>query len=302
MKKAGFKNIITDNNNIYPTKGRKSSVSMKSKQPLVDVSDLLDNIREVYWRSNAQLKFTYVSPSIQQLTGYSQNELIGKTIFDLITPESRDSLTEVFFKNNALEEKGIRRLKNSYQIEFIHKQGNLIYLEIVSMPVYDSEGLLLNFHGIATDITPQILFEKHTKEFENNIIKMMDIMPFPVSIIEYPENNIIYANPSLSNILKIPNNELLGTKTSDFIVSGTDRRFLAELLDKGSVELEELLIRRSNGEPFWVLLSCTFIIFRQKRSILAGFIDINSGRNEKGAPEQKIFHELSANFRKKTNL
>jgi PAS domain-containing protein len=67
--------------------------SIKEKVKALDKTNRLitDNLVDAVWVIDAQtLKYEYITPSIQRISGYTAEELIGTTILDRLTPESSE--------------------------------------------------------------------------------------------------------------------------------------------------------------------------------------------------------------------
>jgi PAS domain-containing protein len=51
---------------------------------------LAENVSDVMWIRDMQLRPLYISPSVTQLRGYSVEEAMAQTIFEALTPASRE--------------------------------------------------------------------------------------------------------------------------------------------------------------------------------------------------------------------
>jgi len=92
-------------------------------------------------------KITYVSPSIEDILGYSAPKMIGKSFIETIHPDDREKMNEVYL--NLIE------LKENVDIEVRrkHQDGHFIWLHSDLIPVLDSEGQLEKIVVISGDIT-----------------------------------------------------------------------------------------------------------------------------------------------------
>ena len=97
---------------------------------------------------DADLRYCYASPKIQDILGYAPEEVIGKTPWDLMAPEvaarvhaNFDVLLEAPRPFRALENTNLR------------KDGLPRVLETSGVPLFDSTGKFAGFRGIDRDIT-----------------------------------------------------------------------------------------------------------------------------------------------------
>ncbi|MDD2466419.1 MAG: PAS domain S-box protein [Desulfobulbus sp.] len=91
--------------------------------------------------------FTYLSPSIKNVLGYSQDEFMGHyTEYVTDSPINKD----VEEYTNA----GLRGEKQEpYEAEFWHKNGNRVHMRVTEVPLLDDNGNVLGIEGIVQDIT-----------------------------------------------------------------------------------------------------------------------------------------------------
>ncbi len=91
--------------------------------------------------------FTYVSPSIQTVLGYSPDEF-KKHYSEYLTDHPINKGVEKF---TQLIIKGITQ--KPYKAEIFHKNGSIHRLLVSKIPVYDDHGKVIAVEGIAKDIT-----------------------------------------------------------------------------------------------------------------------------------------------------
>ncbi len=116
---------------------------------------LADNVSDVIWTMDADQRFTYVSPSIVKLLGYTPREALQSSLKNILTPESYEKVVEVITKAIATEnEHGtLSDVTLNLEVEHIRKDGGKIYVEITTSFVRNEDGFLSGFIGISRDIT-----------------------------------------------------------------------------------------------------------------------------------------------------
>ncbi|MEI6126836.1 MAG: PAS domain S-box protein [Pseudomonadota bacterium] len=109
---------------------------------------MMETINELIWETDAERKYTYVSPMVSKILGYQPEEMIGTTLFDLMAEEDARKLRKV------LEEiEKSRKPFNGLQRVYTHKNGLQIILETNGAPILDEMGILKGFRGADRDIT-----------------------------------------------------------------------------------------------------------------------------------------------------
>ncbi len=102
------------------------------------------------WEINELAAYTYSSPQVYDLLGYTVEEIIGKTPFDLM-PQDEASRVKAIFKSLATggRARPLRLLENTN----LHKDGRTVFLETSANPFFDSQGVFRGYRGIDRDVT-----------------------------------------------------------------------------------------------------------------------------------------------------
>ncbi|MBN2057613.1 MAG: PAS domain-containing sensor histidine kinase [Candidatus Saganbacteria bacterium] len=116
-----------------------------------------------FFTIDTQGNHVYVSPGIEQLSGYSADEFLR----GLVKPEKyiheEDLQKFMKFYSEALSGQ-----KGEVDFRLIRKDGNIIWVALYSKPLYDVEGKLVGVQAIERDITER---KKAEMELETNIEK-----------------------------------------------------------------------------------------------------------------------------------
>ncbi len=124
-------------------------------QFLPEWDKLVETINDWLWEIDEHNIFTYSNPFSRQLLGYEPEELVGKSIFDLIPKEDAQHVEESLKYNAEMQEPfvGIENI-------VYHKDGTEIFLDTNGTPIFDAEGIFCGFRGIGRDITERHLLEE----------------------------------------------------------------------------------------------------------------------------------------------
>ncbi len=125
---------------------------------------LIETTSDFVWEVDPYGRYTYCSPQMERLWGIKPSEMIGKTPFDQMPPETRAKGLEAF-KESTFSQQPFSGL----QIPSLDVHGNLVYLEISGVPFFDSNGKLLGFRGITRDITERKKAEDRVRQLLENV-------------------------------------------------------------------------------------------------------------------------------------
>jgi len=126
----------------------------QSRKEIVSANNILnsiiENMTDWVWEIDAERRYSYCSPQVERFLGYSSAEIIGKTPFDLMSPEETERVGTLF--GEIMHNKApIKDLENWN----IHKDGHEVLLVTSGVPILDASGNLLGYRGFDRDISAQ---------------------------------------------------------------------------------------------------------------------------------------------------
>ena len=125
---------------------------------------LAESARDNIWTMDLDWKFTYTSPSIETLLGYTPAEFVEKSLEDLIVPDSMP-LAAAFLENVARSAReGVHADDFRGEVELRRKDGSTVWTEIIARPLSDSSGKIVEVLGVTRDITESRAAKKAMKD------------------------------------------------------------------------------------------------------------------------------------------
>lgn len=111
-----------------------------------ELSHILDNIQDTYFRTDAAECIVQVSPSVTRLLGYSVNEVIGRGLDSLVAdPE----VVRDFMQQLAAGGGRIR----GYEVQLTRKDGGRVWVSTNAQHHYNDYGEIAGVEGTGHDIT-----------------------------------------------------------------------------------------------------------------------------------------------------
>ncbi len=123
---------------------------------------LAENITDIIWTVDMNLRFTYISPSVTRILGYSVEEAMSLTLEEFLPPASLEISMKAFTEKLAVEEMDQKDLSQSLtlEVEYYCKDGSTIWAEIKATGLRDSDGRLVRIQGASRDITERVQAEE----------------------------------------------------------------------------------------------------------------------------------------------
>jgi PAS domain S-box-containing protein len=108
---------------------------------------LADNATDVIAIYDMDGVFSYLSPSIHDMLGYTPEELVGRRSYTIMPPDEAKRVGKTFAK-------ALPALENfSVEYQAIHKDGSIRWLEARPRPQFDAEGRVVGFIDNVRDVT-----------------------------------------------------------------------------------------------------------------------------------------------------
>lgn len=117
---------------------------------------IAENVSDVIWILDLDLKYIYVSPSVKEMRGFFSEELIGKHIKESMTDSSFDIVKKIFeerMKTFASESEESQSRSINLEIEMRHRNGSSIWTEIRAVIIKDKKNNPYGVQGVTRDIT-----------------------------------------------------------------------------------------------------------------------------------------------------
>jgi PAS domain S-box-containing protein len=132
--------------------------------------NLVETTFDIIWETNEQRLYTYVSPQIEKILGYKQEEIIGHSPFDFMPADEAEKI-----KKRSDEIILSKKSFNGLISINLHKDGHRVILETSGVPVLDANNNLLGYRGIDRDITDRKQAEEAFHENESALMHAQEI-------------------------------------------------------------------------------------------------------------------------------
>jgi len=165
---------------------------------------LVETSRDWIWSIDVHGVHTYCNPAVEEILGYSADELIGKRGLDLMHEDDR-KMVEAKLSSWVAEKRGW----NNLLIRWRHKDGGYRYLESSAVPILSSEDKLIGFRGVDRDITQRKQAEEALRESEEKHRSMIELAPDAIIVVNRL-GLIVSCNGAAEKISGYSKDELVG--------------------------------------------------------------------------------------------
>ncbi len=219
---------------------------------------LADNISDVIWTMDLRGNFTYVSPSVVQLRGYTPEEVQQQSILTSIKPEHAQQLMQTLREGIENEKKGIKIPKRlEFEAQQMHKDGHYIWTEVAASPIRDKNGILREIIGATRNIENRKKHEELLKEHEQTLSSIFKATPIGIGLTI--DRVFTKINNAFCLMLGYKEEELLGKNTRFVYISHEEYNRVGKLkqshIDKIGYSVFKSKLVSKKGQEFDVIIS-----------------------------------------------
>ena len=205
---------------------------------------LTENVGDIIWQIDKDYNYIYVSPSVENILGYTPEEIIGKSFYGFLTPGSADYLNEIEEKQKFEIQHNFLK-SGVYELQHIKKDGSLVWCEVHSSPLYTPDGRLIFSQGVTRDINARKESERKLKDYAAELKELNATKDRFFSIISHdlksPFNGLIGMTQEFKDNARDFSYEEIarfGKEMNDAVIS--TYRLLENLLEWSRVQLDQI--------------------------------------------------------------
>lgn len=123
---------------------------------------LIEQLNEGIWITDEKMVTTFTNSRMQQLLGYENDELVGRSIITFVSLEQIDMLMDKWqnLRNGFVER---------FPVVFITRKGAKLYSELSATPSYNREGVFSGTLALVSDITVRKQNEEKIDEYTREL-------------------------------------------------------------------------------------------------------------------------------------
>ncbi len=270
---VGFQAICRD-----ITELKKAQISLVESEKRY--RELVERAGDIIYQIDANGFFTVCNPVASRITGYSQEELIGKHYLELIHPEYKKP-TERFY--------GLQLTKKIpetyYEFAAVSKQGETIWFAQRVQAVMEGE-TIVGFQAICRDVTELKKAQMALGESEQRYRQLIELAPDGIYV--RVDGQCVFANPAMAALLGVEHaNDLVGKPVMDFYHPDCHRTVRQRIQELSEVDDAlppvELRLIRSDGAILDVEVTAAALIYQGKRASQVVMRDITDRKRTQEA-------------------
>ena len=188
------------------------------------------NAADVIWTMGLDGRFTYISPSVATLRGYSVAEVMSQTWADIFPPASLAVVQAEFQNFLGRLQRGEPLEPLHLELTQTHRDGHPIWTDIVASALVGMDGQFQEILGVTRDIDARKRAELALRDTTQRMEAMLNVLPDLMFRLDR-DSQIIEAHPQDPALFYLPPPMFLGKKVSEVLPAPAAAIFQAALAE-----------------------------------------------------------------------
>lgn len=124
---------------------------------------LAENATDVIWTMDFSGRFTYISPSVEPLRGFTPDEVLRQPLAEAVTPDSLALMLDLLQAAVRELTLGEPMPARPHEVEQPRKDGTTVWTEVIARVMYDAGGAPTGILGVSRDITARKQLEAENR-------------------------------------------------------------------------------------------------------------------------------------------
>ena len=191
------------------------------------------SIQDIIWTLDLKLNYTYISPSVEKIRGYTIEETMKMKLEETMTKESYGKVHKLYVDTfiNRKKTLDLNEKTNPLILEYYCKDGSTKWMEVHMNFMKDENNKLTGIAGITRDISNKLKMESEIRRNEKRIKRIIQSIP-GISIQGCDKNGIItHWNKTSEYVFDYKEEEAIGKNVIDLELPQNLKDFYSEIIE-----------------------------------------------------------------------
>ncbi|MRR15521.1 MAG: PAS domain S-box protein [Deltaproteobacteria bacterium] len=264
---------------------------------------ITDNISDIIWTMDFNLRWTYLSPSCLRILGFSPEEVLGIPLQAMLPPETYTLVEERLARELAREAAEIPAdgpRTATFEVPLLHRNGTEVWVEVSANFNRDENGKPVEIVGVTRVITERKKAQKALEESEAIYRKTLESTSDGVTIVQ--DGRYVYYNEQFLRTLGIPKASRVGGEPLGSLVHPDDVQIIKEAYTKNmrgepTPNNFDIRVIRPDGKLLHLLVTSVDTVYKGKPAVLSFMQDITERKDAENAllESEKRYRTMTEN-------
>ncbi len=229
---------------------------LKKEEESIEKSELsfrsiLKNMHYGVFTFDTEGRFTFVNDVVIERSGYPREWYTGKSLFDVVRPQERESV-ERHFKATVRGEEEV----SPYEFSFQKAAKDIAWVQISTTAIKE-KGRIVEVLGVILDITKRVKYEQALKESEKKYRTLFEDSMDAIFITD-SDGCLTDVNRSFLKLFGYMKEEIKGLRAIDTYVKREDCiMYMKAIEEQGFIEDFKVKLKKKDGTVMACLLNGT---------------------------------------------
>jgi PAS domain S-box-containing protein len=247
---VGVRGVLTD---ITEHKGAEEALRGSEER----YRRLVENINEAICEVDAGGRITYISPAVEEVSGYTPTEVVGRSFTEFMHPDDVAPAMERFRRSVAGDHRPA-------EARVLSKSGEVHWARAFGRPILEGDRVV-GFRGVLTDVTERKVAEEALRESEERYRRLVELSPYAIAV--HSGEKMLFVNRAGAELLGAADaEEITGRPIWDFVhpvYVKTVRKRIQRVWPEGKkVDLVEEKLVRLDGQAIDVEMAAIPITYQ----------------------------------------
>lgn len=193
-----------------------------------------ENTADLIWAFDPENdRYTFVSRSVEQLLGYSQEEFMRLRLSDVLTEASVTEVCRAFPERSAAVQQGDRSARARVEmLELRAKDGTVLNCEVSTTFLCGADGRVRQIVGVSRDSTNRIRAERQLRESDRRFRDLLDGLNLAAIVLD-ASGTITFCNDYVLQITGWNREEMLGRNWIEMCLPEAIREEVTRVFEAG---------------------------------------------------------------------
>ncbi len=163
---------------------------------------LIDNMVDIIWTMDLDLRTTYVSPSVERVLGFTPEERMRQPLDEILTQDSIDKARRLLSEELSREKSvtGDPDRSINMEVEYHRKDGTTVWCENTMKWLRNAEGEITGIHGVSRDISDRKGAERELRASEERFRQIAENIREVFWLGARDWNEVFYVSPAYQEV------------------------------------------------------------------------------------------------------
>ena len=210
---------------------------------------LVDNLTTIVFQVDRDLRWTFLNPAWETVTGRSPQESIGQVATLVMVGNDAAELEALFERLMQGQES-----RGEQVIRFRCVAGNVHWLELRAIPMLDLSGTIVGVSGTLNDVTSRVSVEVELRRQQTLYRLIAENSSDIIALVALHGGRFTYVSPSIEHVLGYTPDEILGLEWWTLLDSKDSDRITQSVqsIRERQPVTETARVRRKDGTWIWI--------------------------------------------------